>query len=393
MTPGPDVITTPRLAALDGAARLLVQRLLAVAVDGLPLMRTDHPAEFVFTRAGRPTPQPRGTSYRYAAIVALGAHFLPDTDQRSVLGGRTPADVVDVLVERLPGTANLGDAALVCWAAAQTGHPGLGDALRRLGELDDAQPVQYVVETSWLISALAAARPQVDVEARLTGARRRLLTSLRPGSPLFPHATGPQLLPWYRSHVGCFADQVYPIQALARLHAAGDDPAALAVALDCAHRICQLQGPGGEWWWHYDARTGGLVEEYPVYSVHQHAMAPMALLDLADAAGPDHPGHGLRTEAIRRGLAWLHRAGGDESLIRDDLGLVWRKIYRGDRRKLARAVNGLSTRVLPGLRPVRRITPPRAIDYECRPYEFGWLLFAWLGGLSGPGLGATGEAR
>jgi hypothetical protein len=25
-----------------------------------------------------------------------------------------------------------------------------------------------------------------------------------------------------------------------------------------------------------------------------------------------------------------------------------------------------------------RVFPPGRIDYECRPYELGWLLYAWL---------------
>ena len=85
--------------------------------------------------------------------------------------------------------------------------------------------------------------------------------------------------------MGSFAAQVYPIQALARLHRSADDQEALAVANSVAAAICTAQGEAGQWWWHYDGRTGGVVEGYPVYSVHQHAMGPMALLDLAEAGG------------------------------------------------------------------------------------------------------------
>lgn len=378
--PPGDLARTGRPAGLDPGSRALVQRLLAVAVRGLPLMYRPDTAEFAFTRRGAGTPELRGTSNRYAAIVALGAHFLPESEQRAVLGGRTAADLVDLLVRRLPRTADLGDAALVCWAAAQAGHPALPDAVRALGAVDDAQPAQPVVETSWLVSALAAARGQADVEARLAGARGRLLGSRIGDSPLFPHATDHRMLPWYRTHVACFADQVYPVQALARLHASGADPEALAAAQACAARICGLQGPAGEYWWHYDARTGGLVEEYPVYSVHQYAMGPMALLDLTEAV-PGDAGAGARADAVRRGLAWLDRPAPAEPMILDDAGLVWRKVYRGDPGRLARAVNGLTTRAVPGLRPLRRSSRATAVDHECRPYEFGWLLFAWLGGL------------
>ncbi|GAA1789050.1 hypothetical protein [Planosporangium flavigriseum] len=346
--------------------------------------------EFAFTRAAASTDRDgtitelRGVSIRYAAIVALGAQWLDNATQRQVLSGRNAADFTAMLIGRLPGVTNLGDAALICWAAAQGRHPLLPQALARLRALDENPGPRYVVEAAWVVAALAAGRSQADVEDILKRFRDTLLTSRHRGSPLFPHATGTGLLPWYRTHVACFADQVYPIQALARLHHSGDDAAALAAAEECAGRICELQGEGGQWWWHHDARTGALVEGYPVYSVHQHAMAPMALLDLAEAGGSD------RLPEIVRGLEWMTgpvELGDDgPSMILDDAGLTWRKVYRGDPRKLVRAAHGLTTRAVPGarVRPLERIFRPAAVDRECRPYEFGWLLFTWLGGLGLP---------
>jgi hypothetical protein len=386
------------MTVLDPGSAALVERLLDVAVRGLARMYRPNTDEFAFTRtvnsAGDDALGLRGTSMRYAAIVALGAHFLPEAQQRQVLGGRTEDDFIEILVRRLAGTTNLGDAALVCWAAAQAGHPLLPKALDRLYTLDGEPGERYVVEVSWLVSALAAARSQADVEGPLDRARRRLMDSRHGASPLFPHATGPGLLPWYRTHVACFADQVYPIQALARLHASGDDVEARMAAEACAARICELQGSGGQWWWHYDARGGNLIEGYPVYSVHQHAMAPMALLDLTEAGGGDY------AESIRIGLRWMTDAPelpGREPLILDEAGMTWRKVYRGDPRKLVRAVHGLTTRAVPGLRvrPVERLFRPGSIDRECRPYEFGWLLFTWLGalGTAGPATAHAGGDR
>jgi hypothetical protein len=230
------------------------------------------------------------------------------------------------------------------------------------------------VDASWVLSALAAAR-SADVEEHLTRARRRLLEGVRPGA-LFAHEVGGTgLVPGYRAHIGCFADQVYPIQALAR---AGDEEA-LAAADAVAAKICDAQGTAGQWWWHYDARTGEVVEGYPVYSVHQHAMAPMALLDLAEAGGTGH------LDAIVRGLHWMtKRPETDEPLIMNNLGLTWRKAARRDPKKALRGVRAATTRVRPGWRlaVLDRAFPPNAVDRECRPYEFGWLLHTWLGGAS-----------
>ncbi|MFE3558619.1 hypothetical protein ACFXKW_27735 [Streptomyces sp. NPDC059193] len=389
-------MTTTRLAALaheDRPLHALAERLLALAEAGLPGMYLPGAENFVFTRVGKASPdgtrglEQRGTSTRYAAITALGARFLPEDRQRPLFGGRTAQEFTGVLVERLPAVTNLGDAALIAWAAAETGHPKLADALARVAELDRPGQPQYTVEAAWVLSALTAARGTADVERRLAAARDRLLAARIDGSPLFPHATGPGLLPGYRSHVACFADQTYPLQALARLHASGGDPQALAAADACAARICALQGDGGQWWWHYDARHGTLVEGYPVYSVHQHAMAPTALFDLAEAGGTDFGAE------IRRGLRWMTEvpelagpAGTPrEPMIREELGVTWRKVYRGDPRKAVRAARGLTTRVAPHARlaPLDRLFRPVAVDRECRPYEFGWMLFAWLGGPQG----------
>jgi hypothetical protein len=385
---------------LDADAAELVDRLCALALDGLPAMYRADSDEFVFTRAfGRPgprssalrpaqatagataRPEQRGTSTRYAAIVALGAHWLGPDQQRQVLGGHTVAEYVGLLIGRLPRVSNLGDAALIAWAAAQAGHDDLPRALAALKALDsDARKPQHVVEAAWVVAALAAARPAADVEAHLAAARDRLLDSRHSGRALFPHATRAGMLPWYRSHVSCYADQVYPIQALARLHRSGDDPVALRAATACADRICELQGAGGQWWWHYDARTDKVVEGYPVYTVHQHAMGPMALLDLTEAGGPSYRG------PIERGLRWitdpleLRGVDGAEDIIRAADGVTWRKVYRGDPRKVVRAASGLTSKLLPGrqLPGVNRVYKPLAVDRECRPYEFGWLFFAWL---------------
>ncbi len=365
-----------RLAMADLAGREIVADLLGIAVRGLPLAFVD--GEFVFrldgTRGqdGDWTLRSSGTSHRYAAITALGLLRLPEPAQRDVLGGEDCVRLIDRLASRLDGVTNLGDAALTCWAAAEAGHAALPRALGRLAELDTPDRAAYVVEAAWVVSALVAARKRADVEEHLERARRRLLAAR-------PHALFPRVAvgdaSWYRGHVGSFADQVYPVQALARLHASADDTEALAVAASVAESICTLQGSDGQWWWHYDSRTGSVVEGYPVYSVHQHAMAPMALLDLADAGGPDH------LDAICRGLGWMTaRPETTEPLIVDDPPTTWRKVARADKRKAVRGIRAASTRVRPGWRlsALDRLYPPTAVDHECRPYELGWLLFTWL---------------
>lgn len=364
------------IAERDAQSSALVTRLLEIALRALPRSYLD--GDFVFTLNGEREPaggwrlNPKGTSLRYGAITALGLLRLDQAAQQSVLGGETAHDLIGRFGKRLDDIHDLGDAALVCWAAAEAGHAVLPHALSRLAQLHERDEPGHVVEQAWVLSALVAARARIEVEESLSRARERLLAA-RPGR-LYPHATGRQV-PWFRTHVGSFAAQVYPVQALARLHRSAADQEALAVANSVAEAICAAQGDHGEWWWHYDARTGGVVEGYPVYSVHQHAMGPMALLDLAEAGGEQH------VDAICRGLRWL---GGPpepaEPLILDDPPITWRKVARDDPRKLTRGLRAASTRVVPGARlaVLDRVFPPAVVDHECRPYELGWLLMTWL---------------
>jgi hypothetical protein len=174
--------------------------------------------------------------------------------------------------------------------------------------------------------------------------------------------------------VACFADLVYPIQALSHYYRATGDGVAWSAARQCAALACERQGAAGQWWWHYDVRRGAVIEGYPVYAVHQDAMAPMALFAVADAGGPDY------SAATRRGLEWLEHAPElhGPSLIDAAAGLVWRKVARREPGKLTRTMQAAASAMHPALRAPGTDTlfPPVAIDWECRPYHLAWILYA-----------------
>jgi len=168
---------------------------------------------------------------------------------------------------------------------------------------------------------------------------------------------------------------VYPIQALALYNKLSGDRAALDVAGRCARQICAKQGNAGQWWWHYDRRTGEVVEPYPVYAIHQDAMAPMALFALQEAGGADF------RPSVARGLDWLASSPelGGGSLIDTRADLVWRKVARREPGKLSRYAKALAAGIHPSLRVpgLDTICPPVSIDFEDRPYHPGWFLHAW----------------
>jgi hypothetical protein len=360
------------------ARRDLLARLLAVACSGLTQAYQPASATFPQTMRGRASsagPQVRaeGQSTRYASMAALGLSTLPVDQQRQVLQGSTAAELAQKAARRAEGNADPGMVAIAAWAAAEVSGSYTASLFRDLtGRLDRGEPIP-VVDLSWALTASVAASDlgPTDVLAGRLGAR---LMAEQGASGAFPHRSPAARQPRFRRHIGCFADQVYPIQALVRWSRATGRADALEAANRCADVITERQGAAGQWWWHYDVRDGAVVERFPVYSVHQHAMAPMALLELAEAGGHDH------RRAVDAGLDWLvtHPEVVDE-LIVDQLGAVWRKVGRRERLKAARALSAVTTSVhrgwrLPGL---DRVFPAEAIDHECRPYELGWLLYAW----------------
>jgi hypothetical protein len=176
-----------------------------------------------------------------------------------------------------------------------------------------------------------------------------------------------------RGRIGSFADQVYPVYALARFAQAYGSKEALTMASACAQGICRVQGPQGQWWWHYDSTTGKVAGKYPVYSVHQDGMAPMALVALSKVTGCNFAG------PIDKGLQWIT---GSNELSRDlrDLSLhvIWRCAHPRHKYKMylddALGLVGVS---------VNRNCAELTVREECRPYEFGWLLYALSAGVSG----------
>jgi hypothetical protein len=103
-------------------------------------------------------------------------------------------------------------------------------------------------------------------------------------------------------------------------------------------------------------------------------MAPMALRALRTSSGDSND------FAALRGLRWLlEPAELDGSLMDREAGVVWRKVARREPGKLSRTLQALTSRVHPRLRMpgLEQIFRPGAVDYECRPYELGWLLYAW----------------
>ena len=361
----------------------IIPRLRAVARRGLAQMYRPDEHLFGFTIRGQDGRNVlEGRSRRYTAITLIGLAEEAPAVRREILAGQEAASVWETLAAAMADETNLGDVALTLWAGLALGCADVDRLAARLAKLDPVHGLHPTVEVAWALTSLS-----IDAgcfERFSTQAERiaeRLLESFVPDSGLFPHWPAGSHRSWLRGHVACFADVVYPIQALSHYSMRTGDGRALSAARRCAGHAAAHQGAEGQWWWHFDVRTGRVVEGYPVYSVHQDAMAPMAMFALRKASGDDHG------RSIDRGVQWLMhppelaaRAGEAHGVLVDgDAQLIWRKVARHEPGKLARSLQAAASRVHPALRVpgVDVLFPAGWIDRECRPYHLGWLLYAW----------------
>jgi hypothetical protein len=315
----------------------------------------------------------RGTEDLTGTAICLVGIHRAGVDPEAL--GLVPAHALAALVElwrerRYPGALGLLLWANAVWDASPL--PRLLEALEvSPGSIGETGGPLTTMEAAWLVSGLThewrrSGHPwtRVALESALAG----LLARQHPETHLFAHASDAAPLQHrLRRHVANFADQIYAVQAAA-LAAPHAHPEALAASSACAERLVSLQGELGQWFWHYDPRTGEVVQPFPVYSVHQHAMAPMAFLALAGAGGPDH------RRARDRSYAWLDSNETGTSLVDDAAGTIWRGLERREP-SVARVARHACS--VAGLRSSPEGTGPRlAVSRETRPYEWAWCLFA-----------------
>jgi hypothetical protein len=355
-----------------------IEELLNLAVAGLAPMFCPQSQLFCYRRKlSRAGLVNEGLSLRYTMMSLLGLA------RREMSGQLVPIDTRAVLRGLLKGrawTRNLGDLGLLLWLCGATASefvPNVCDGLvlrdfimRFRGSCEGR-----TMELAWLLAGLA----HVKLSARwdtpcLTNSAfdaYQLLGKNQGPYGIFGHSVADwSLRGMLRGRIGSFADQVYPIYALAKFGQAYGVRPPLEMARRCSEAICRMQGPSGQWWWHYDARTGRVFERYPVYSVHQHGMAPMALFTLGDATGIDY------SDAIYSGLSWVTETNElGRNLSDGERQMIWRSLYRGSRLGIS------TTRALSLLGKEDRTIPGGSllVRWECRPYELAWLLYAFSG--------------
>jgi hypothetical protein len=361
---------TATVVAASGS--LDVTSLIDFALHSLPAMRLEDGAFCFERRVGNATPV--GRSARYTLMVELGLL------RAQTAGYTVPFDLeeLDAVAwrELEAGELTPGDIGLMLWIdSRRSGGRGaeLADRLDAALVVSGGLGARLGMELGWIVTGLAhhLATDRSQTGSRLLSeALDQLLLDNRAPTALFRHFGDAG----WRRRFPNFATQIYSVLALASVARYGLDDRALPAAIATADRLLQTQLPDGGWPWLFDAERGTVVERYEIYSVHQDAMAPMALLELWEVCREPR-----FTDAVAQSLSWIHSGNElDVNMVDRANGLVLRSIRRkrGHDRLWAGAKTAASLAGLLAQEATARLTETNPTD---RPYHFGWVLEAWCG--------------
>lgn len=355
-----------------------IQELISLATRGL--VRMFDPATRLFCHRLLRTKEGlvrEGLSPRYTIMTLLGLREL------ELSGTESPFDIRAIYESLLRNTNwihGAGDLGLLIWLTAAFDPSQLEDLLSRfdcetaLDRFSDLREAR-TMELAWFLTGLAHA---AEASPKLAGTLTDLCVETyhrieenQGEYGLFGHmSTRNSLTGRLRGRIGSFADQIYPVYAMSKFAQVFQVEDPLGPAMECATAICGAQGESGQWWWLYDSHSGRVSSRYPVYSVHQQGMAPMGLFAVEKATGRSFK------QFIYKGLEWIYGANElNVDMRASEMSLIWRCILpeRGQTKlwEIARSA------IRPADKPAGVLS--LKVLYEQRPYEFGWLLFAFAG--------------
>jgi anaerobic magnesium-protoporphyrin IX monomethyl ester cyclase len=323
-----------------------------------------------------------GRSLRYTAICLLGL--------KRICGLGLNLEPALERVARWPKDSVFpDDLGLMLWALAAHRHPAAGELAMELAR--NKQPTGRsmaaigTMEIAWMLAGATEALRQDFADGELHGFAEQAAAELlaRQGSTELFQNTGlfsryhlPHRL--LQQRIVSLASQIYPIKALADWSQYTGEPEWRNKATVCARQLVRMQGELGQWPWLYSHSHCAVTEFFPVYSVHQHAMVPMALLSLQPDAEEFRA-------ALVQGLRWVF---GDNELgafmCEPNNGVIWRAIQPVSREHseiVSDRVFGLPPEAWPGIyravlgRPKARQYQHLLVLRQMRSYELGWLAF------------------
>jgi hypothetical protein len=313
-------------------------------------------------------------SRKHTMIALLGLHRLAASAEE------LPIDmsaIRETVLANIDWVKSLEDLGLLIWFTAECCPERLGRLFNNsyleqaLSHYSDSRQAS-TGGLSWLLAGIAHAHlacsrsiPDLTDVAVDT---YHLLEGNQSESGIFGHSASAGFLRRnFLNRTGTFADQMYAIYAFTIFARAFQIEEPLDSALRCANSIRALQGELGQWWFLYDIRSSQVVNRYPLFSLHQDGIAPLALLALEEATGQ------IFHESVYKGMSWVDRPNElSDDLLNLDHRLIWDSIW--PTRRISsyweRSLGFLNISHKPQIQSLR-------IQYAARADQLGWMLYAF----------------
>jgi hypothetical protein len=274
--------------------------------------------------------------------------------------------------------SDIREYSLLLWLLAKENDGRAEQVFKRIDRLSDRQICRVsTMELAWLLTALSfivRINDSVDIKRRLFHVVEHLNRRFIKKTGIFLHRDKKEAKWDIRYNIANFADQIYSIYALSIYTYITKDARYLEVANNCARKICFLQGEKGQWWWHYNALTGKVMQKYPVFSVHQDSMAPFALMALSQVSEVDY------NYNIFLGLRWIFKENElGYNMINENRNFIRRGVERNYLfAKIAKLMTITENYHLTHGIPEKYDQPKylRVINWGCS-YHLGWILNAY----------------
>jgi hypothetical protein len=312
----------------------------------------------------------RPAADRYTVNTLLG---LQEASGVGLLPERDSSALVERFLERcfhnLTSPSDLG--LLLVLLRDQQASTDRREALERLVDLATSKGAGKLdLQTlGWMLWGLSVAASTSREAERAAQAVFQVISGgfVDPSSDLARHSVR-----LYRRGLVSFGSTVYFLRAMHEYAALSDDTRAEALFENGVRRMVHNQGPNGEWPWLYSVRRGVPVEYYPVFAVHQDAMAMLFLLPALDR------GMTWVREPIARSVLWVFGCNElDTPTFVHEPFRAYRSIERTHTlprtTRYFRSLGNLALGKASNLSTSGRVR----INPECRSYHLGWFLYVW----------------
>lgn len=355
----------------------LLSELVQISIEGLEQMFIPDQNEFAMMKVkiGNNI-KLEGKNVRYTLINLIGLQKAQNFNRQFSYNAK---NILNNQIQRIEEYNGIGELGLLLWATAlispeNTLHLltkiNLNEALNNFKDSKSG----YTMELSWFLTGLLFASSFNDkFKNSIDNLPNKVYKKIRKnygGKGIFQHEDTNNLEGKLRANIGTFADQVYPIYALSLYSKHYQNEEALLIAEQCADKICSHQNKNGEWKWQYDSETGNVISQYPIHSIHQFALAPMALFAIQMATYKDY------TKYIFKSLDWAANNNYLYKKIVDKRNrAIWNKITPSTNSKVFTLLNFLKINSFYKSKKLR-------IQFESSSYEFGWILYTFVGRIS-----------